>query len=331
MKLNISPLSQRDPRWKDQRLGMKNGTTIGSDGCVITCHSMNMTYHGKPTLPNELDDYLTDKGLYYQGNLWVPARANQVWSEYKHVKTIYCEKDPAPIHEIKSAIDRSQPPTLWLINGGVRHNVLAVGYEGDQIIVNDPWMGDTIKIENRWGDSKAVILSVDFYEGPMPNTDTMVQVPAKDFEGMVFKSTQHDKTTKTYGFEDPRTTTAEQIDEKIQKSINAYKGQVSQAQADTAQAKRELAVSAQEVKNREEQVSRLKEQLTKVQEDCEGLVKALQKRVEEAEKVASDLRAQAVRKQEEIDAVYKQKGAVVDYKKLALKERIKVCVDILFA
>ena len=30
MLITITPLSQRDPRWKDQRLGMKNGTTIGS-------------------------------------------------------------------------------------------------------------------------------------------------------------------------------------------------------------------------------------------------------------------------------------------------------------
>lgn len=322
--LNIAPLGQRDSRWASQRLGTVNGTTIGSDGCVITSHSMNLTFHGKAYLPNQLDDFLTDNNLYYMGNLWVPSRASQIWNQYKYIKTVYCEETPAPINEIIAAIDRSQPPTLWVINGGVRHNVLAVGYDGNQIIVNDPWMGDQIRMDRRWGNSASVILSVDFYEGPMPASNETVAVPKKDFEGMVFKSTQHDKTSGKWGFDDPRNTTAEQIDDKIQKSINAYKGQVSQAQAGQAEAERKLAVANQEIKNREEQVSRLKEQLTNEQNSHKADSEALKKEVEQRDQTISSVRAQLSQKQSDLDAVYKEKGALQN--ELAdMKKQLEIC------
>lgn len=322
--LEISRYSQRDSRWANQRLGTVNGTTIGSDGCVISCHAMRLTWGGKAMTPADLDNFLTDNNLYYSGNLWVPSRASQIWDKYKYIKTTYCENTPAPIADIKTAIDRGQPPTLWVINGGVRHNVLAVGYDGDQIYVNDPWMGDRVRMDQRWGNSASVILSVDYYEGPMPDSTTYVQVPSKDFEGMVFKSTQHDKTSKNWGFDDPRNTTAEQIDDKIQKSINAYKGQVSQSQAEAAQAKKDLAIAQQEVKNREEQVSRLKEQLINSENDKKEQIDALNMRLLESEKTVSDLRADVSVKQTEIDAVYKQKGALQN-ELAGVKKELETC------
>jgi len=151
-----------------------------------------------------------------------------------------------------------------------------------------------------------------------------VEVPAKDFESIVFKSTQHDKTSKNWGFDDPRSTTAEAIDEKIQKSINAYKGQVSQAQAGQAEAERKLAIAENEVKNREEQVSRLKEQLTKEQETSAGHVKALLEEREKHTKEVSDLRAELVAKQQETDAAYKQKGAALN-ELAGVKKELETC------
>lgn len=175
--LNIKPLGQRDPRWANQRLGTVNGSTLGEDGCVVTSHSMSLTFHGKPYLPNELDDFLTNNNLYYQGNLWIPANASKIWDQYKYIGEDVCDSVPAPIDKIKQKIDANQPPTLWLDNGGVLHNILAVGYDGNQIIANDPWIGDQIRIDKRWGDSAAVILEVDYYEGPVSSSGGGGTVP----------------------------------------------------------------------------------------------------------------------------------------------------------
>lgn len=168
--LDIKPLGQRNSQWASQRLGTVDGVTIGSDGCVVTSHCMSLTYHGKPFLPNTLDDFLTDNKLYAQGDLWVPSNSTKIYPEYKYIGEDVCNYDPAPIAKIKAKIDAGQPPTLWLINGGEFHNVLAVGYEGDKIKVNDPWMGDQVFIEDRWGASSVVILAVDYYEGPIINS-----------------------------------------------------------------------------------------------------------------------------------------------------------------
>jgi hypothetical protein len=41
--LNVKPLSQRDPRWKDKKLGFST-YSIGSKGCTITCLTMLVNY-----------------------------------------------------------------------------------------------------------------------------------------------------------------------------------------------------------------------------------------------------------------------------------------------
>ncbi len=179
MILDIKPLGQRDTRWASQRLGTVNSTTIGSDGCVITCHAMSMTARGKEFTPSTIDNFLTENKLYYEGNKWIPVNSTKVWDQYKFIKIVYCETTPAPINEIIQSIDKGQTPTLWLINGGIRHNVLAVGYDGNHIIVNDPWMGDQVYISHRWGNDSQVILEVDFYEGP-PIASTTPTPPIDD-------------------------------------------------------------------------------------------------------------------------------------------------------
>lgn len=170
MKLNITPLNQRDPRWKDQRLGTKNGTTIGSDGCVVTSASMMYTFYSKPTMPDQLDNFLTDNKLYAELNLWVPANVSKWLQSMKFDRMVKCDTTPAPIGEIKAYLDQGEPLFVWVLNNNVYHCVLAVGYEGNEIIVNDPWRGDTVRIDQRWGKSDLAILEVDFYSGQKPDS-----------------------------------------------------------------------------------------------------------------------------------------------------------------
>ena len=66
MKLNIPPLGQRDPRWKDKRLG--GGGSIGNYGCLLVCHAMMLTYFGHEVDPDTLNAIYKEKGVY-DGNL----------------------------------------------------------------------------------------------------------------------------------------------------------------------------------------------------------------------------------------------------------------------
>lgn len=323
--LDIKTLGQRDSRWSGQRLGTVNGITIGSHGCVITCHSMLATYYGKPTLPNQLDDFLTNNGLYAQGNLWIPANVARWNSNETYNGTDYCETSPAPMDKIRQAIDAGLPPTLWVINGGVRHNVLAVGYTDDnQIIVNDPWIGDQVNMKNRWGDSKQVILSVDYYRGTPAVSVQTVAVPKADFEGMVYKSTQHDKTSKNWGFDDPRNTSAEQIDEKIQRSINGYKGQVSNANAERDDARTKLATAQNEVKNRIEQLGRLTDQLTEEQALRKELTDTITSDAEKLRKLTEQYEGRLTVLQGQVDDASKDKGKALN-DLATVKSQLDVC------
>lgn len=190
MKLPIVNLGQRDSRWASQRLGTVNATTIGSDGCVITSASMMYSYYGKATTPDQLDNFLTDNKLYASGNLWVPVNCSKWLNTVVYQKTVYCETTPAPLSGIKEHLDNKKPLFVWGINQGVRHCVLAIGYEGDKIIVNDPWSNIQGTIESIWGQASSQwIISVDWYTGPVPitsnpTTPIMSEQDKKDIESM---------------------------------------------------------------------------------------------------------------------------------------------------
>ena len=59
----MTPLSQRDPRWKDIKLGT-GSTTIGQEGCLVTCLAMLAG-----TTPDVVNEELKRVGGYQNGNL----------------------------------------------------------------------------------------------------------------------------------------------------------------------------------------------------------------------------------------------------------------------
>lgn len=189
MILPIAPLGQRDPRWASQRLGTVNGTTIGSDGCVITSASMMYTYYGKNTTPDVLDNFLTENRLYASGNLWIPTNVGKWLNGVAYQKMVDCSTTPAPIAAIKEHLDSKRPLFVWGMNQGVRHCTLAIGYDGDKIIVNDPWSNRQGTVESIFGKTSAQwIISVDWYTGPVPVTTNptppMSEQDKKDIESM---------------------------------------------------------------------------------------------------------------------------------------------------
>jgi len=75
----MTPLSQRDDRWKNIKLGWSDDTTIGSHGCLITAISMLWN-----TTPDKVNEWLKNNNGYVNLNLvdWtkVPGFKWRGWS-----------------------------------------------------------------------------------------------------------------------------------------------------------------------------------------------------------------------------------------------------------
>jgi len=176
----IKPLGQRDPQWAQNPLGTSLSTTIGSHGCTLTAATMLHNYY----YPQEslTPDVLNRQDLYVNQNLFAPTKFVRQYPAIRFEEIgYYPDPIPADIAKIKAHLDQGHPIFVWLHNEGVFHCTLAVGHEQDdrgvdQIIVNDPWQGDQVRIDKRWGDSKTVILEADYYAG---HAREIVRAPAK--------------------------------------------------------------------------------------------------------------------------------------------------------
>ena len=63
--------SQRDARWASHPLGTRS--TIGANGCLMTCASMVCNHFGHASNPLQLNNWLTDNEGYLDGNLFLWA------------------------------------------------------------------------------------------------------------------------------------------------------------------------------------------------------------------------------------------------------------------
>ncbi len=162
--LAVEPYSQNDPRWKNNKLGTSS-TTIGWNGCLITCCAMVMKFYGADIDPATLNAYLTNNNGYDKGNLlwWgrVPNMSISTWVD--------CLNVPAPLSQIDACLGRGEPvivhvdfvPSTSVIND---HYVLIVGKRGDDDYwMADPWTGTLGSFRNEYGDPVRWIFRVVSY------------------------------------------------------------------------------------------------------------------------------------------------------------------------
>lgn len=123
---NYPMYKQCDSAWGSQQLGTSS-KTICQAGCLMSSAAMGLAGIGKGYNPSTLNTWLKSHGGYVSGNLFV-------WGSINSLGLIYEGK--VSNSQIKSELDKGKVVILNVHNGG--HWVLAKGYSGDNILVNDP-------------------------------------------------------------------------------------------------------------------------------------------------------------------------------------------------
>jgi len=176
MKLNLPKrFGQRDPAWRDRKLGTSTVTTIGSHGCLLTCVAAVCCYHGKDTDPARLNDALVKVKGFYRGNLLVFGAVTEVypdilvdWSRY-----IECGDVPAPLEVIYRALDEGYVPLLKVdaspAPGLQEHWVKAIGYDDatKELLIYDPYDHAEYWFTAKYGNPQKRIYKIVVYKGPV--------------------------------------------------------------------------------------------------------------------------------------------------------------------
>ena len=139
----MNGLSQRDPRWADEKLGMSD-VTIGGYGCLITDIAMMANEAGDPVTPSELNARLIGVGGYADGNLLIFADVSKATNALTMTKLISCEEIPAPMDEIDARLAAGEMAAveLWFERARKnKHWVLLYGKVGGSYLIADPWDG----------------------------------------------------------------------------------------------------------------------------------------------------------------------------------------------
>ncbi len=146
--------SQRDARWASHPLGTRS--TIGANGCLMTCASMVANYFGHASNPLQLNDWLTNNGGYLDGNLFLWAAIERLYPDMKFDGFVY---NPST-QLIRAAIQSGTLPIMYVDFDDSTpliemHWVLGIGVTGADVLIADPWTGTIGKLSEMY--PKAVI------------------------------------------------------------------------------------------------------------------------------------------------------------------------------
>ncbi|MDA0244110.1 MAG: NBR1-Ig-like domain-containing protein [Chloroflexi bacterium] len=142
----IAPISQRDPRWINNRLGtMHSDTTIGKWGCLMTCLSMVSTASGRTLTPVELNDRMLVARLFLDHKVTPWNTLSQLFSEFIFDGRRESRNTPNLTDLIDGSLRAGNPvpvqvdytPLTPYVESD-QHWVLIVGREGNDYRINDP-------------------------------------------------------------------------------------------------------------------------------------------------------------------------------------------------
>jgi hypothetical protein len=123
---NYPLYKQCDPSWANDQLGTSSNT-ICKAGCCMSSVAMGLAGTGRGYNPHTLNIWLKSNGGYVSGDLFVWTSVNKLGMNFE---------GKVSNSQIKAKLDQGKVVICNVHNGG--HWVLAHGYSGDNILVNDP-------------------------------------------------------------------------------------------------------------------------------------------------------------------------------------------------
>jgi uncharacterized protein YgiM (DUF1202 family) len=188
-------LYQNDPRWKGNKLGLDKQVTIGDWGCLLTDLAMIANGFGCDETPETLNEKMKRAGGF-QGALVIPAVLPAVCPGVHYKGVVFCEKSPAPIAKVNSALAAGMPVVVQVDRSPKAdlqsHWVVLYSKEGNDYLMLDPYQysGDRPDKKLHLGkryfhtdkDPAKAITAVLWFEGipkdqPEPPREEQPQVP----------------------------------------------------------------------------------------------------------------------------------------------------------
>ncbi len=136
--------SQRDPAWKNDKLGFSN-YTLGTDGCAVSALSMLAAGFGYNTNPGKLNRDLKALGAGngFIGALVVWGGLSLVYPQIQYQNLVLCRDSDAPLNEIDAAIASGNPVLVEVdrsLSAGLQtHWVVLYARQGNDYLMLDPW------------------------------------------------------------------------------------------------------------------------------------------------------------------------------------------------
>ncbi len=134
---SVTAYYQRDPEWKEDKLG-NSSYTIGSSGCLLSCITSAISETESKTTPGELNKLFSEKGVY-------DANGNLQWGILDEIDGFHSEVYSEVSGEIvDKCLENGRYPIVKVrtFQGvGANHYVLIVGAENGEYVCMDPLKG----------------------------------------------------------------------------------------------------------------------------------------------------------------------------------------------
>jgi hypothetical protein len=138
-------LSQRDPRWINEKLGFDDTVTIGTDGSTLVCLTMFVNGYGFQETPSSMNRKLKDmgSGIGFLGSLLVWPGLTRAFPKIIFHRIVVCRDQPAPLDEINASLDSGQALLIEIDQspspGLQNHWVVLYARQGHDYLMLDPW------------------------------------------------------------------------------------------------------------------------------------------------------------------------------------------------
>jgi len=141
MAFNLVKLSQRDSKWKDDKLGTSS-LTLGASGCAVSSVAMLLSGYGYNETPGSLNNKLKTRGGFI-GAAIVWGAISAIYPRVKFSNIIICRDSDAPLAAIDASIARGQPVLVEVdsspASGLQTHWVVLYAKKGSDYLMLDPW------------------------------------------------------------------------------------------------------------------------------------------------------------------------------------------------